>query len=413
MRFSVSYSHPRRALIGLFVLVALAFLAFPAAFCAAESGQIVIAVGDVHGNFDGLCDILKRLGLIDDAHHWSGGQATLVQTGDLIDRGAREREVLDLMMLLESEAPDKGGLVEIMLGNHEVMNIMGDLRYATPQIFATFATADSESLRKSAYAQYAQWQKANSQLLARANDPQFALTEQQWLEQHPPGFIEQRLAFSQTGAYGKWIREHHAVEKFGSVVFLHGGIAPEQSHESIAQINSRVRSEIRQWDDLFQYLVDLKLVLPFFTFQETTGVLKAVLVPGGKLRKLPNPQEKQRLSPFLDMAAWLCLRQDGPLWYRGYDEWSEEEGAPRVEAVLHAYNASAIVVAHTVQKTLNIRTRFGGKVFLIDTGMVASASHAGRPSALQIRDDIRFTAIYLDGESVLFEKGTAAPAKVP
>jgi hypothetical protein len=81
--------------------------------------------------------------------------------------------------------------------------------------------------------------------------------------------------------------------------------------------------------------------------------------------------------------------------------------------VLHAYNAGAIVVGHTVQKTLNIRGRFGGKVFLIDTGMVASASRAGRASALQILDNTRFTAIYLDGESFLFEKGSASPAKAP
>jgi hypothetical protein len=43
--------------------------------------------------------------------------------------------------------------------------------------------------------------------------------------------------------------------------------------------------------------------------------------------------------------------------------------------------------------------------------MVASLSHAGRASALQILNDAKFTAIYLDGESLLFEKGSAAPTK--
>lgn len=401
----------RKLSLSLCVLAALSPLFSIQSVHAAESGQVVVAIGDVHGNFEGLCDILKRVGLMDDAHHWSGGQTILVQTGDLLDRGAKERDVLDLMMLLESEAPQVGGEVEILLGNHEVMNIMGDLRYVTPQIFATFATPDSEALRKSSYQQYVEWQKENSGLLAQTNDPQLALTEQQWLENHPPGFIEQRIAFSHTGIYGKWIREHHAVVKFDSILYLHGGIAPQQSHLTIAQLNSRIRSEIRQWDEVFQYLLDRKLILPFFSIQETTAVAKAVFALAGKSRKMLPEKEKESLAPFLELGNWLALSQDGPLWYRGYDEWSDQDGTPKADALLRAYAATAIVVGHTVQKTLNIRARFGGKVFLIDTGMVASASRAGRASALQIRDNAKFTAIYLDGETVLFEKGSAAPVK--
>jgi hypothetical protein len=400
-------------LFALSLLAALSLLLFSVALRAAETGEVAIALGDVHGNFDALCDLLKHLGLINDAHHWTGGHTLLVQTGDLVDRGAKERDVLELMMLLESEAPEVGGQVEILLGNHEVMNLMGDVRYATPEIFATFATADSEALRKSSYEQYVKWQKENSALLAQADDPQLALTEQQWFEKHPPGFIELRMAFSRGGVYGKWLREHHAIEKFDAIVYLHGGIAPEQSRNSISQINSRTRSEIRQWDEMFQYLVDRKLILPFFTFQEASAVAKAILAPRGKPRKAVPQEQMEKLAPFLEMGSWLILAENGPLWYRGYDEWPDQEGAALADSVLHAYNASAIVVGHTVQKTLNIRARFGGKVFLIDTGMVASASRAGRASALQIRDSTRFTAIYLDGESFLFEKGSASSVKAP
>jgi Calcineurin-like phosphoesterase len=405
--------HFRNVLRCLYALVVFSILFRGQTVVAAESGQTIIALGDVHGNFDGLCDILKRAGLIDEAHHWSGGQTILVQTGDLLDRGARERDVLGLMMLLESEAPEVGGQVEILVGNHEVMNIMGDLRYVTPQIFSTFVTPQSEELRKNSYDQYLKWLKANSGMLTKANDPLFSVTEQQWLEQHPIGFTEQRLAFGRNGEYGKWIREHHAVEKFNSIIFLHGGIAPEQSHLAVDQINSRIRTEIRQWDEAFQYLLDRKLVLPFFTFQETTAVVKALFAVAGKARKLAPKEQKQKLAPFLELPNWLCLSQDGPLWYRGYDEWSDEEGAARADALLRAYGAVAIVAGHTVQKTLNIRARFGGKVFLIDTGLVGSTSHAGRASALQILDSAKFTAIYLDGESVVFEKRTVLPAKAP
>ena len=403
----------RRKILVFSLLVALIALFAGRIAPAAESEQVIIGLGDVHGNFDGLCDILKRTGLINEAHHWTGGQTVLVQTGDLVDRGAREREVLDLIMLLESEAPEAGGQLEFVLGNHEVMNIMGDLRYVTPQIFATFATPDSEALRKASYEQYLKWLTANADLLAATKDPLFVVTEQEWLDKHPLGFIEQRVAFGRDGVYGKWIREHHTVVKFNSILFLHGGIAPEHSHLSVDQINSHIRSEIRQWDEAFQYLLDRKLILPFFTLQETTAVVKAIFTLASKTRKMAPAEQKEKLDPFLTLGDWLCLSQTGPLWYRGYDEWSDQDGVSQADALLHTYNAVAIVVGHTVQKSLDIRARFGGKVFLIDTGMVASAAHAGRASALQIQGNTKFTAIYLDSQAVLYEKESAASGKAP
>jgi hypothetical protein len=49
-----------------------------------------------------------------------------------------------------------------------------------------------------------------------------------------------------------------------------------------------------------------------------------------------------------------------------------------------------------------IRVRFGQRVFLIDTGMLA-AVYKGRPSALEI-DGARIKAIYPGEESVLVER---------
>ena len=98
----------------------------------------VIAIGDVHGDFDDFVAILQHTGLIDKQNHWAGGKATFVQTGDLIDRGPKPREVMDLMMALEKEAPSSGGRVVSLLGNHEMMNIMGDLRYVTPENYRQF-----------------------------------------------------------------------------------------------------------------------------------------------------------------------------------------------------------------------------------------------------------------------------------
>ena len=74
-----------------------------------------------------------------------GGNATLVQTGDLIDRGAKGREAMDLLMWLQKGAAKARGNVVPLLGNHEVMNIVGDLRYVTQQTMLPLRTESPKS----------------------------------------------------------------------------------------------------------------------------------------------------------------------------------------------------------------------------------------------------------------------------
>ena len=131
--------------------LALVVIVAFAAPSAATAGDRVVAVGDVHGSYEGLVSILKRAELIDEDHHWVGGTATLVQTGDLFDRGLQIREVLDLLMRLQGEAAAAGGKGVVLLGNHEGMNLIGFFRDVNPDVYATFADSKSEKRRKKAY----------------------------------------------------------------------------------------------------------------------------------------------------------------------------------------------------------------------------------------------------------------------
>jgi hypothetical protein len=85
----------------------------------------VVALGDVHGGYERLVSLLSSAGLIKQdsqapgGYAWTGGNRLLVCTGDLIDKGDRSLEVIDLMMALESQAPAAGGEVIVTLGNHE------------------------------------------------------------------------------------------------------------------------------------------------------------------------------------------------------------------------------------------------------------------------------------------------------
>jgi len=313
------------------------------------------------------------------------------------------------MISLEQEAPKAGGRVVALMGNHEMMNLMGDLRYVTPENYASFSDGESEQRRKTAYQEYAAWRKSHPQLLAELEQPVLAVTEEEWMTRHPLGFIEQRDAFSPNGVYGNWVRQRFALAKIGGVIFLHGGISPAlvSMKLKLDEINAHIHGEIKDFDDARQSLVAEKLILPFFTLQETVAVVRAELVAERKSHLPANALRQAKIERLLTLGTWLSVRPDGPLWFRDYDQWGEGDGAPQVEKILAAYHATNIVVGHTVQKTAHIRTRFGGKVFLIDTGMLASYYPGGKASALEIRDDDRFTATYLDQQEVLLEGKSA------
>lgn len=108
-----------------------------------------------------------------------------------------------------------------------------------------------------------------------------------------------------------------------------------------------------------------------------------------------------KLFSGLDVGGWFALRMDHPVWLRDFARWPDED-AGRVEQILQALGARHVVVGHTVQKG-EIQTRFRGRVFLIDTGILA-AVYGGKPATLEIAGG-RFTAIYPDERRVLLEPG--------
>ena len=392
---------PHRLCISVLLFFASIGLAWAGPAKAPENpSESVVAIGDVHGDFDDFVAILQKVGLIDAQHHWTGGKTTFVQVGDLLDRGPKPRDVMDLMMSLEKEAPPAGGRVVGLLGNHEVMNIMGDLRYVTPVNYASFADANSQERQKSAYQAFIKWHDGHAPLLAELPQP-MELTEAEWMARHPPGYVEQREAFAPNGIYGKWLREHSAVADIGGVIFLHGGISPDVAKMKLDKINSQIRDEIKTFDATKQYLQDEKIILPFFNIQEITALVQAEIIAERKSRMPSDQQRQARLIQFLDgYGQWLSVKVDGPLWFRGYDQWSEEEGAAHMGKILDAFKATHIAVGHTPQKGGRIRPRFGDKVLLIDTGMLSSYYPGGRASALQIQDNAKFTANYMDQQAV-------------
>lgn len=311
-----------------------------AASCEISGVERVVAIGDVHGAYDRYVEILRETGLIDADLKWTGGKTHLVQLGDTLDRGPDSRKALELTRRLIEQAAAAGGQVHQLLGNHEIMRMLGDTRYVTPGEFQAFVTDQSEQLRK------------------RFLDTVKPEIREEVLSKTPLGWVEMRLAFQPDGDYAKWLTTLNTVVNINGVMFLHGGISPPVADQSCETINDMVR------------------------------------------RDMTADFEKTISDPLKSLAA----REDGPLWYRGLvlqpDTFESE-----VDTILTKQHVTTIVVAHTVTSN-RIVSRWGGKVYAIDTGMQPAYVQGGRASALEFRNG-SVTAIYTDRRDVLSEKKPA------
>lgn len=361
---------------------------FPAILALAPPSRIV-AVGDVHGAGTAFTSILQKAGLIDAERRWSGGTAILVQTGDLFDRGQEVRQVLELVMALEPQAAAAGGKVQPLLGNHEVMNLLGETRDVAPEVLQQFADNSSESRREEAY-------QAASKL--SGNTP---LDKAEWMTAHPLGYLEYREAFTPSGLYGKWLRSKPIIAEVGGTVFMHGGINSDFTTDSLDNVNKRVRRELNEFDEGFKWLQQHDLALPFFTLQEVVKVAHDELTRLDAKRKREaltedDVAEAKALLPILNIDSSSLLNANGPLWFRGYSTWTDAEGGEKMPALLKKYKVKRFVTAHTPQPAGQIKSRFGNTLYLIDTGMLDGKFYpGGRPSALEIVGDT-VSPMYVD-----------------
>ena len=93
---------------------------------AVKPGQVVAAIGDIHGDLTALRGALKLAGAIDEKDQWIGGDRFVVLTGDYLDRGDDEKAIWDLLLALQGQAQTAGGAVFPLIGNHEMLNAQGD-----------------------------------------------------------------------------------------------------------------------------------------------------------------------------------------------------------------------------------------------------------------------------------------------
>lgn len=185
----------------------------------------VVALGDIHGDITAMRTALWLGGLIDDDDHWTGGDTVVVQTGDLLDRGDDEQEIIDLLKDLQAEAADAGGAMHLLQGNHELMNVALDFSYVTDAGFADFEDAPGVD----------------------PDDP--------WLSDLEPHTRARASAFMPGGSYATKIAMHPVVVIVGDTAFTHGGVLPSYASD-IERINREVAEWLLGMNELGMHIVE-------------------------------------------------------------------------------------------------------------------------------------------------------------
>ena len=327
-------------------------------------GSRIVAIGDVHGSYNKLISLLKGTGVVDDALAWSGGSTHLVFIGDLVDRGPQELDVLDLVWRLEEEAPLTGGQVHVLLGNHEAMNLVRDLRYVPEEGFRDFASAERKKDRAKA------WQRFRAGMAS----PTVPLGEVKaaFDQRYPPGYLARIRAFAPEGEYGAWLLQKPVVIKINGVVFLHGGLTDTVASLGLEEINRQVI------DSLVEFVANMDKLEGATAgpadFKEVYRAALALVDKGGRDARTEAARNLMRLY------RSLAFSPTGPLWYRGNSLENERLERASLERALTALDARAIVVAHTPTGSGRITSRFKGQIFRADVGM----AYGREPLALVI-----------------------------
>ncbi len=333
----------------------------------------VVALSDVHGAYEPMSKTLVNAGVIDEDGHWVGGETHLVITGDLLDRGPDSRLVMDLLMRLETEAEAAGGKAHLLIGNHEAMNLVGDLRYVAREEYAAFAADESADERE-------HWFQRDVARAGLENGDELALRAR-FDESHPPGFFAHRRAFAADGEYGAWLLTKPLVVVINETAFVHGGLSPLIAGMGLDGVNEGLSNDLTRYVSVFAKLQQDGVLLPGDNFYEHESIAMAFR-PGLET----GTETMTAINEISELRESGLHALDGPLWYRGNVYCSPLIESSRLDEALAAIGASRVVVGHSPTPNRRVLDRLDGRVLEVDTGML-SAYYSGRGHALVLEGD--------------------------
>lgn len=270
----------------------------PAGFPAADR---IVVVGGVMGHYIDLREILFDLKLIDGQDNWIGGEARLVQLGNLFGDGSSLDESVKLLMKLEKQAAEAGGAVHVLHGktDHMVLrdNVVVLNRGPEDTVYIKqFARDGSEEARAQLVER--QMAKFNAEMarLGRDGDASLAANFRNYYADNTfAGAAEFLETLAPGTEMGDWLRSRPAVIKIGDIVFSYGGVSEAYCEKPLEEINAQIAADV----------ASARLFLP------------------------------------------VLIDRNGPLWWTELSAWREGDLTARVEWICYHLGARAMVVGHS------------------------------------------------------------------
>ena len=330
----------------------------------------IVAIGDLHGNFGGLCKILLKTGLINRYGHWIAENTHLIQLGDILGRGGEPGKIFRLLRQLEIEAPQFHSQVHVLLGNHEAMSMSGLVMYNTMEEFQDLAEQDFidpisndkqgdmdhiENI-SSSFNSSPDWKAVPSleNSVAQSGSGSSAIERKLGhaklnRRMEMLGCLEFRKSLAPWGKVGKWLATHDSAVIINDTLFVHGGLNRAHGLQPLEILNDTVRRE-----------------------------LKAHAVP--------------------DANKDVMLKRDGPQWNRDFTLKPNDKKGAELAEVLDYHGCLRMVVGHTPTSCIDkgqagrILPLYDEKLLCIDTGI--GKSYGENLSALSLEPSYA-SALYL------------------
>jgi hypothetical protein len=343
-----------------------------------EGIQRVVVIPDIHGAYPEFVRLLQATTIVDESLSWSGGTSHLVSLGDLLDRGAESRKVMDLLMRLQAESLEAGGYVHVVAGNHELMNLIGDLRYVSEEEYGAFAVDESDAMRD------AEFEKFRRKI--ESADAMEATARVAFDKQYPFGFFAHRKAFAAGGQYAEWLTSLPAFLVVNSTAFVHGGLPSIVAATEPGDLNRNFKATMSRYLELWHELVE-EGVLPDDQNKDGRDLAREVAA-------MANSDSTGKLDEFIRLRDAPVLGSNGPLWYRGAVYCRSLFARPILDASLLNLGANDVVTGHTPAADRRVHVLHDSRLTMLDTGMLVWY-YKGRPAALIIEGDER-TVQYLN-----------------
>jgi Icc-related predicted phosphoesterase len=344
-RTKLSFLRKKTAWASLLLLLLLtAALQAAEIRCKWSGVEKIVAVADIHGAYENFVAILQGVELIDEDLNWIGGDTHLVQLGDILDRGPNAKDTFDLIMKLEKQAEKAGGIVHVLLGNHEEVNITGivfdSAGYVTsPQYKSFLPEKYIEKKELPIRKKYAQGSNSDGELEIELESElevfwQNELDRAQEVGSPGGKNVESWEIYCKSfnKTYGKWLLTKNLAIKINDIIFVHGGFSSDEDwlNMSLNELNDAVR---REYAAVARYVIYENGFVPPIRF---VGQARA------------------------------------PQWYRGHVR-NSDDFRTEAEQILNRLKCNYMVIGHTVRKEEDLKAgkldRFGGQVWAIDVGI--------------------------------------------